>query len=111
MSQVSNDTIPITVNARSRYRNWCWTLNNPSVEEHDFWYDIVVHGHECIMFLSYQEEWPIGGTLHYQGYMELKKAMRLSTMKNTFGQRVHWERRRGTQLQAYKYTKKDHPSK
>ncbi len=92
--------------SRSRYRNWCWTLNNPTVREYHFWQDIRLHGHERIMFVSWQEEWPIGGTLHYQGYMELKKPMRRSTMKNVFGRRIHWERRFGTQLQAYKYTKK-----
>lgn len=111
----TEDNVPET-NNRAQYRNWCFTLNNPTRPERIFWRTIGTEGHENVMFISYQSEWPdrgsngvVPGTYHYQGYIELKKPMRLSTMKNVFGRRVAWFKRRGTQLQAYEYTiKNDH---
>ena len=96
---------------RVQLRNWCFTLNNPSPEEIVYWTDVLKNGHERIMYLRIQSERGLGvahgmgrpGTFHYQGYMELKTAMRQSTMKNVFGRRVHWEGRAGTQKQADDY--------
>ncbi len=92
-------------------RNYCFTLNNPTGEEREFWTDILAHGHEEIMYIRLQEERGAGtdtnvGTLHFQGYMELKGRARYNHMKQTFGQRVHWEDRRGTQRQADEYCDK-----
>ena len=96
-----------TLYNKHQYRNWCWTLNNPTIPEREFWTDMRDNGHERIFYCVFQEEWPHGGQLHYQGYLELKKPMRRSTMKNVFGHAVHWERRKGTQVQAVIYCKKD----
>ncbi len=88
-------------------RNWCCTLNNPSFAERVFWTNILLHGHERIMWVRLQEEWPTGGQRHFQFYLELKKRMRMSVMKKVFGRRVHFEARRGTQREADEYCCKD----
>ncbi len=91
---------------RQKFRCVCFTLNNPNAADYDFWGDILRGGHERVMYIVLQEEMGASGTVHYQGYMELKDRMRGSTLKNVFGDRVRWAARRGTQRQASDYCKK-----
>jgi len=100
--------VPVPRQRESSRRDWIFRLSNPTHDETDYWMDILNVGHEKVMYVSMQSE--VGeetGTFHFQGYMELKGRARMSNMKNTFGQRVHWEKRRGTQRQADEYTKKE----
>ncbi len=86
--------------AMARYRNCCFTLNNPT--------DMIVFDHETMVYLIYQEEQPAGGTYHFQGYCEFKTAMSLNPAKACLGgPTVHLEPRRGTQAQAIAYCKKE----
>lgn len=93
----------------SRKRNWCFTLNNPLVEDRNFWLGISEWEHvDLVQYVVLQEEEGANGTQHYQGYIEMKKAMRMSRMKSLFSTRnqYHWEARMGTQAQAIAYCKK-----
>lgn len=95
----------------SRCRNWCFTLNNPTDEDKDFWDDIMeseIANH--LQYVVMQEEVGESGTIHLQGYIEMKQAFFMSRMKSLFGQRYHFERRRGSQSQAIDYCKKEESS-
>lgn len=88
----------------ARYRNCCWTLNNPE--------ESTVFDSEKMEYLVYQEEIGESGTYHFQGYVEFKSALVLSAVKALLGSnRVHVERRQGTQAQAIAYCKKEGPLK
>lgn len=59
-------------------------------------------------YLVYQLERGENGTLHFQGYCELKSALRLSPLKTLMGSdSIHIEQRRGTAEQARDYCMKD----
>ncbi len=47
------------------------------------------------------------GRLHIQGYLEMASRTRLSTMKNKFGPRCHFEKRMGSREAAVKYCMKE----
>ncbi len=84
----------------ARYRNVCFTLNNPT--------DMIVFDPEEMSYLIYQEEHPEGGTYHLQGYCEFHRQISINPAKALLGgATVHLEPRRGTQLQAITYCKKD----
>lgn len=55
--------------------------------------------------LVYQKERGECGTVHYQGFLCLKRQQRMSYMKKLMP-RAHWERRKGTREQAYDYVVK-----
>lgn len=79
---------------------WVFTLNNYSEDEYNniinFNCNYIVVGKEV------GEE----GTPHLQGYVEFKTNHRLKALKE-FGQRIHWEKRRGTSEEASQYCKKE----
>lgn len=81
-------------------RNWCFTLNNYSAEEHE-----AVKALVCRYIVVGEEEGE-EGTKHLQGYIELEKVCRLSACKKLI-KRAHWETRKGTPAQASDYCKKD----
>ncbi len=82
----------------ARYRNVCWTLNNPE--------GMVDFDHHEMEYLVYQEEVGESGTYHFQGYCEFTKQISLMRAKALLGgATVHVERRRGSQAQAIAYCK------
>ena len=81
-------------------KRWCFTINNPTEEDH-FWEDS--ENDEQIDFLVVQYEVGEQGTPHYQGFLILKRKNRLSWLKNNFNSRAHWEKTRGSDMQAYQY--------
>nr|WAE43019.1 MAG: replication associated protein [Cressdnaviricota sp.] len=86
----------------SKSRNWVFTINNPeAIIPDETWGNIK--------FLVAGLEIGEGGTQHYQGYLELKTARALSTLKLIFPT-AHFEIRRGTRIQAIRYCLKDHTS-
>lgn len=85
----------------SVFRNVCWTLNNFTAEEVE---DIKAWG--GVDYTIFGEEVGDNGTPHLQGYTEFTKQMRLSALKK-LNNRIHWEKRQGTQKQAADYCKKD----
>lgn len=96
---------------RVRSKRWCFTLNNPTSEEKELMLRALSHcqGEEpiCKLELTYlifgQE---VVSTPHLQGYLELKKKSSLTSMKS-FLKRAHWEKAKGTAVQASMYCKKD----
>ncbi len=89
---------------RNRYRVWCFTLNNYSDE------DITsLKNNDKIQYLIFGKEIaPKTKTPHLQGYMELFKKVSLKSLKKVLNiPKIHLEKRKGTQLQAIVYCKKD----
>lgn len=84
----------------TKSRNWCFTINNPG-------HTTASELKSCsqIKLLVASLEVAETGTLHYQGYLELKNPRAISYLKslNSHG---HWERRRGSQSQAISYVLK-----
>lgn len=81
----------------------CFTLNNYTDE------DLAHYANEIREISSYLViGFEIGekGTPHFQGYLELKKPTRFSTLKKLMG-RAHIERRYGSAKQASDYCKED----
>jgi hypothetical protein len=88
------------------YRNWCFTLNNPTEEERSFFTNFQLG--DFYNYLIFQEEkGETEGTTHFQGYIECREKRALSWMQIHFNNRAHYEPRRGTQQQAIDYCKKD----
>lgn len=88
----------------NRYLGWCWTLNNPSEEDHaelQKLQDSAVY-----KYLVFGRETGEEGTPHLQGYIMLKLKKALSGVKKLIT-RAHWESQRGTFTQAIEYCKKD----
>lgn len=92
-------------------QNWVFTWNNPTArlfltesdgEQHDS--DAIVVP-EYVQYLVYQSERGENGTLHYQGYLETSRRVRLDQLK-LIDSGIHWEVRRGTQAQAITYSTK-----
>lgn len=52
------------------------------------------------------EKCPTTGTPHIQGYIHFKKRHRLSALK-TLDSKVHWEKKKGTELEACQYCSKE----
>lgn len=69
-------------------KNWCFTLNNPTAADEAKLNDLVP---DTVKYLIYQKEVGDNGTPHYQGYMQLKKTLRLAGVKKLLG-RAHWEK-------------------
>lgn len=71
----------------------------------------TVYEDQFAIYIVFQEEWPDGGTRHYQGYIEVIDRTRMQRLKDKIGiSRIHLEVRRGSQEQAIKYCKKDESS-
>lgn len=77
-------------------RNFVFTLNNP---------DGPITWWEDVRYAIYQRERGANGTEHFQGYVELSKAVRFNAIKAKIP-RAHIEQRRGSRDQAREYCKK-----
>ena len=91
-----------------RCKRWCFTINNPTSDD-KFWEDS--ENEEQMDFIAVQYEVGEMGTPHYQGFLILKRKNRLSWLKSNFNSRAHWEKTRGSDIEAYQYCIKDdtHP--
>lgn len=87
------------------YRNYCFTLNNPTDQEREFFKTFSLG--DIFVYLIYQEEMGQNGTHHFQGYLELREKQRISWLQIHFNNRAHYEPRRGTQEEAIAYCKKE----
>ncbi len=100
-----SDRIKLT----AQRRNWCFTKNNPEqpfTTHATFANAIQIACGQRFRYLVFQLEKSATGTLHYQGYLELSRPVRLSWLiKNLF--QAHWSGRLGTRDQARNYCMKD----
>lgn len=87
----------------SRFRAWCFTLNNPDVANAN---DDPVQW-EGYEYLVCQLEEGESGTVHWQGYLTVKNPLRLGEVKTRFHPTAHFEPRKGTAKQAIEYCKKE----
>jgi hypothetical protein len=91
-----------------RFRNCCFTINNPPVDENSERPAPVNRvspsfNADKMRYLGYALERGTSGTIHWQGYMELKAQATLSTIKVLLGGTAHIEARRGSAQQARDY--------
>lgn len=80
-------------------KRWCFTVNNPTNE--------IEFDEDKMDYLIYQKEEGENKTPHYQGYVILKKASRLSALKKQIDKRGHFEVARGTPDDNIKYCSKE----
>ncbi len=86
-----------------RYRNFCFTDFDVSEER-----SRALKCLECKYLIIGIETCPKTERLHYQGYIELGKQLRLKGIKSLLlSDTVHIEKRRGTAAEAAEYCKKD----
>ncbi len=98
MAMVPGESEVMPRSSGRKYRNVCFTLNNPQE---------LIQFNERMQYLIYQDEIAESGTPHFQGYVEFKTAIALNPVKEMLGgPTVHIEPRRGTQAQAIAYCKK-----
>lgn len=97
---------PTPTDTTLRARNWCFTLNNPTLEESESLHLLSLE-YPDIRYLVFQLEEGAEGTTHIQGYLELKQPYRFTRLKSMISQRVHLEKRRGTRTQARLYCMKE----
>jgi len=74
-----------------KFRNWCFTLNNPTQEDSQkllpVGSDVCQNG---VKFIKFQLEKGEEGTPHFQGLVIMNSRCRLKTMKK-MSERAHWE--------------------
>lgn len=87
------------------FRNWCFTLNNPTQEERSFFSNFQLG--DYFVYLIYQEEKGENGTIHFQGYVECREKRALNWLQIHLNNRAHFEPRKGTQEEAIAYCKKE----
>ncbi len=88
---------------RLRFRNFVFTLNNYSETEVK-----TIKELKNIYIIFGYEVGKENQTPHLQGYCEMKKQLSLKGVKNLFGaDKIHIEKRKGSQIQAIEYCKKE----
>lgn len=90
-------------------RHWCFTLHTESQDRAE----AIGEGETFLTTLSeysfvahavYQlEEAPTTGRLHLQGVVAFTRPVRMSYIKKRLGQRIHWEKGRGTYQECIDY--------
>lgn len=84
----------------TKLRNYCWTY---------FADELVIEENDDIKYCVFQKEkCPDTGKIHFQGYTEFKKPMRIKAAQEALGiENAHMEKRLGTRDQARDYCMKD----
>lgn len=85
----------------SAAKNWCFTINNYHPDDMEKLEVMFNHGH--FNYLVYGEEVGEEGTPHLQGYVQMKKKMRLAQVKKFISPRAHLQNSRGSPEQASAY--------
>lgn len=94
-------------NYMSRAKNWVFTVNNYTDEEHQA-LQTIVETNDNVVYIIFGRETGEQGTPHLQGYLVLHNRMRLQQVKRLPGlSRAHLELRRGSHEQAREYCSKD----
>lgn len=74
-------------------KNWCFTLNNYSDEEYS---RLCEHFRDRCKYFIIGKEVGDKGTPHLQGYCQFKERHYLSSIKDKYSTRAHWEAAKGT---------------
>ncbi|AEL87792.1 putative replication-associated protein [Bat faeces associated cyclovirus 4] len=90
--------------ANSTVRRFCFTWNNPT--ELDFALCSEFIKKYCKYGIVGKEIAPTTGTLHLQGFCNLQKPMRFSTIKQRLDNRIHLEKANGSDEENQKYCSK-----
>ena len=101
------DDEPVNRNSSRQGRRWCFTLNNPTEEEKEYFSSLFAEHIGLVRYLVYQVEQGESGTPHIQGYIELTKQVRWKRIKTLLGDRCHLEAARGDFESNEKYCTKD----
>lgn len=91
----------VNAGAARQSKFWCFTWNN---------YPVTAEATITALATTYHvigTEIGANGTAHLQGYIELVRKTRLTTLKRETSDAIHWEARLGTSKQASDYCKKD----
>lgn len=88
-----------------RFRNACFTINNPPMDENEGpgAYQEPTWCPDKMRYLGYALERGTSGTVHWQGYVELRSQLSLASLKVLLGNSAHIEARQGTAQQARDY--------
>ena len=87
----------------AKARRWCFTWNNYDEEDQD-WCKTFLNKDRCVYAIIGMEK---GETRHLQGFMHLKHKTHLTTLKNHFTKKAHFEPARGTDVQNRAYCSKE----
>lgn len=93
----------------SAAKNWVFTINNyvdNDIEKLETMFD-----HDHFSYIVFGKEVGEQGTPHLQGYVQLKKKMRLNQVKKLISSRAHLQVSRGSPDQASRYLFIDEDSK
>lgn len=93
--------------ARARGKQFCFTLNNPTQEDRASLLLVLEANESDVAYLCFGEEVGASGTPHFQGFLQLKKRLSLSTVKAMLPGNPHLEVARGTFQQNRTYCSKD----
>lgn len=83
-------------------RNWCYTLNNYTDDEHLNLLNIT----EC-KYHIFGKEVGLNGTPHIQGFIVFPNQRRLKSVKQIVGERAHCEKAMGNSIQNRNYCMKE----
>jgi len=92
----------MTSSTSVRSRGWCFTINNPTDEDHASIQKLV----EDAQYVIVGNEVGSEGTPHLQGYCFYKNTTRFSRIKDILP-RAHIEKQKGNNIAAIDYCKKD----
>lgn len=93
-----------TISPASQIRVWCFTLNNPTLDEIDkIDASFKVNAKKWV----FAKEVGASGTPHLQGYVEFNGPKRLAGAKACISERAHVERAKGNAAQNYAYCTKE----
>lgn len=87
----------------SKFRSWCFTINNYTEEE----YETIIINYNEYCYCIVGKEIGKQGTKHLQGYVYFKNRRYLEGVKNIIGERAHLEVSRGTPSDNRHYCSKD----
>lgn len=83
------------------YRRWCFTINNPAVDQP--WAALP----EDVAYIVWQKEQGAQGTMHLQGYTRVKKSLSIGAVKTALAiPTAHLEHANGTEEQCKAYCTK-----
>nr|AAA61875.1 ORF V1 [Banana bunchy top virus]AAA61877.1 ORF V1 [Banana bunchy top virus] len=85
---------------------WCFTLNYSSAAEREDFLALLKE-EELNYAVVGDEVAPSSGQKHLQGYLSLKKSIKLGGLKKKYSSRAHWERARGSDEDNAKYCSKE----